>query len=101
MSVSENALMQKYDGRHSRHHALQPEGLAHAFGDLRARPVVAVERQAEVLPELRAVGEDARSELIERLDRRAAGIAGVLSMTGGIAPISTAFATRLVPCRPM
>ena len=38
--------------RKARPHALQPERFAHAFGDLRARPVVAVERQREVLEEL-------------------------------------------------
>ena len=34
--------------------------------DLRARPVVAVERQAEILPELRAIGCTPRAELVER-----------------------------------
>jgi hypothetical protein len=29
------------------------------------------------------------------------GLAPVLSINGGIAPISTALATRSVPCRPM
>ena len=60
--------------REAGHHALQPERFAHAFRDLGARPVVAVEGQAEVLPELRAIGLHAGAELIEGLDRRAAGI---------------------------
>jgi hypothetical protein len=43
-------------GREARHHSLQPERLAHSFRDLRARTVIAVERKAEILPELRAIG---------------------------------------------
>ena len=43
---------------------------AHALGDLRALAVVAVERQAEVLEELRAVGLHAGAQLIEDLDRQ-------------------------------
>jgi hypothetical protein len=35
----------------SSHHALQPEGLADAFRNLRARTVVVVERHAELLSE--------------------------------------------------
>ena len=35
----------------SSHHALQPDGLADAFRNLRARPVVVVERHAELLSE--------------------------------------------------
>src|SRR6266851_4829108 len=61
-------------GREAGHHALQPERLAHPFRDLRARAVVAVERQAEILPELRAVGLNAGAELVEHFDRRAAWI---------------------------
>src|SRR5438128_1369044 len=51
------------------HHALQPEGLPHSLRDCRARPVVAVEGQAEVLPELRTVGLNGGPELIECFDR--------------------------------
>ena len=59
-------------------HALQPERFAYALGDLRARPVVAIERQGQILEELRAIGLDAGSQLIEHLDRQAAGIGGGL-----------------------
>ena len=55
---------------------MQPERFAHAFGYLRARPVVAIERQGQILEELRAIGLDAGSQLIEHLDRQAAGIGG-------------------------
>jgi hypothetical protein len=40
-----------------RQHALQPERFAHALGDLRALAVVAIERDGEVLEELRSVSE--------------------------------------------
>ena len=60
--------------REARHHALQPERFADTFRDLGARPVVAVERQAEVLPELRPVGLHAVAEPVEHLDRQSAGI---------------------------
>src|SRR5438445_3069444 len=46
------------------HHPLEPERFAHAFRDLCARPVIAVERQAKILPELRAVGYDAAADLV-------------------------------------
>ena len=59
-------------------HPLQPEGVAQALRDLRARPVGAVERGAEVLEELRAVGQDGGADLVEDLDRQAAGIGGRL-----------------------
>jgi hypothetical protein len=60
--------------REAGHHALEPERLADALGDLRARAVVAVERQAQFLPELRPIGEHGGPELVEGLDRRAAGV---------------------------
>lgn len=56
------------------HHPMEPEGFAHAFRDLCARPVIIVEWQAEILPELRAVGYDAGADLIERLHWRACWI---------------------------
>ena len=80
---------------------LQPEAVAQALGDLGAGPVGAVEGRAEVLVELGAVGEDAGADGVEDLDRQPAGLASVLSISGGIAPSSTALATRLVPWRPM
>jgi hypothetical protein len=39
-------------GRHAGEHALQPKGLAHALGHFRARPIIAVEGQAEILEQL-------------------------------------------------
>src|SRR5262249_28921943 len=60
------------------HHPLAPERLTNALGDIRAGPVVAVEGHAEVLPELRAVGDDVGAQLVEHLDRQAAGIGGRL-----------------------
>jgi hypothetical protein len=57
---------------------LQPEGLAHAFGDLGARSVVAVERHTEVPPKLRAIGLNYGAQLIERFDRQSAWIGSAL-----------------------
>src|SRR6202048_2762115 len=65
-------------GREARHHALQPERLAHAFRDLRPWAVVAVERQAEILPELRTVGDDAGAKAVKHRDRQAARVGGRL-----------------------
>jgi hypothetical protein len=53
---------------------LQPDGFAHALQDLRARPVVAVERHGEVLEELRAVAQHALTDAVEDIDRQTAGI---------------------------
>src|SRR5271170_860108 len=50
--------------RKAGHYSLEPEGLAHPFRDLRTRTVVAVERHAEILPELRPVGLDAGADLV-------------------------------------
>src|SRR6516165_8441538 len=61
-------------GRHASHHALQPERLAHALRNLGPWSVVAIERHAEVLPELRAIGKHASPELVKDFDRQAAGI---------------------------
>src|SRR6266849_9546028 len=52
----------KVAGRESSHHALKPERFAHAFRDLRARPVVAVKWQRQVFEELRPVREDAGAD---------------------------------------
>ena len=60
--------------REARHHALQPKRLAHAFRDLGARTVVAVERHRQILEELRAVGLHAGANLVEGLDRRTARV---------------------------
>src|SRR5882724_6183397 len=59
-------------------HALKPEGIPQALGDLGAGTVGSEEWGAEVLQELRAVGEGGGAELIEGLDRGAAGIGGRL-----------------------
>ncbi len=83
-----------------RHHSLQPERLTHAFGDLRARPVVAVERQAEILPELRAISEHIRRGLPSNASIGSPpGLAVVFNINGGTAPISYGFgdALRAVP----
>src|SRR5216684_1825868 len=45
-----------------------------ALRHLGARPVGAVERRAEILEELGAVGEDIPADLVERIDRQAARI---------------------------
>ena len=58
-------------------------------------------RFAEIFEELRAVGLNAGSDLIENLYREPPGLAGVLSISGGTAPIITAMATRSVPWRPI
>src|SRR3712207_8166852 len=55
------------------HHALVNELLAHALRHLGSRPVVAVEGQAQVLPEPRAVGQDGGADLVEVLLRLARG----------------------------
>src|SRR5260370_40002793 len=56
----------------ARHLALEPEFPDDALRDLRARAVVAVERQAVIQPELRAVGLNAGPEPAEHRDRHAA-----------------------------
>ena len=66
------------DGLDVRQHPLQPERVPQSLRDLGARPVGAVERRAQILEELRAVGEHAGAELVERLHRQAAGIGGRL-----------------------
>ena len=71
-------------------------------GDLRAGSVGSVERHAEILEELRAVGQHAGANLVEHFDRRGRrDWPRVFSINGGIAPISTALATRFVPWRPI
>lgn len=65
-------------------HTLQSEGVAQPLRDVRTRPVGAIERGAEALKELRTVRCDASTQF-----------------SGGMALISTAFATRFVPWRPM
>ena len=55
----------------------------------------------DVLVELRAVRERAGADAVEDLDRHAAGVAAVFSISGGTAEISATLATRAVPCRPM
>jgi hypothetical protein len=83
-------------------HGPKPERVADALADLRARPVGAEERRREILEELRTVGGDAGADGIELLEiGRPAGLACVLSISGGTALTNTALATRLVPWRPM
>src|SRR6266850_3781545 len=55
-------------------HSLEPERIAQALRDLRARSVGAVERSAEVLEELRAIGKDTRSDAVEDLDGQSSGV---------------------------
>ena len=65
-------------------------------------PIVAVERHAEILPELRAIGLTTLARIPSNTSiGMPPGLAAVFSISGGTAPISTAFATRLVPWRPM
>src|ERR1035441_9080061 len=60
-------------------HPLQPEPVNHALRNLRAWPVEAEERAAgEILVELRSVGDGAEADLVEYLNRQAAGIGGGL-----------------------
>ena len=73
-SVSENALMQSMTRFEARLHALQPERIAHALRHLRAGPVGAVERDRQILEELRAIGQHAGAHGVECLDRRATRI---------------------------
>src|SRR5215469_9141192 len=47
------------------HHTLKPKGLAQTLRDLRAGSVEPVERQGQILPELRAVREHRPPDLIE------------------------------------
>jgi hypothetical protein len=62
-----------------------------------ARTIVSVERQAEILEELGAVGDNTGAILVKDRDRRSPGLAGVLIMSGVTEAINTAFATRFVP----
>src|ERR1700720_2136571 len=55
-------------------HSLEPKRVSQALGDLRTWPVGAVERHAEILEELRAVGKDTGADTVECLDRQASGI---------------------------
>src|SRR5437879_64288 len=64
----------KVGRREAGHHPLEPERLAHAVRDLGTRPVVAVERQAEILPELRTVSLDTSAQLVEYLEGQTAGV---------------------------
>jgi len=77
---------------------LEPEQFTHTFQDFCTRPVVVVERQAEAFPELRPVSNIGITKLIECLIDVPPGLAAVLSINGGIAPINTALATRFVAC---
>src|SRR5271167_2410776 len=65
-------------GREARHLTLEPEGVAHALRDFCTRPVVAVERQAEIPPELRPVGLDAGPDAVEDVDGQSARISRCL-----------------------
>ena len=82
-------------------HAPRPKLVQDALGHLGAGPVRAVELERQVPVELGSVVEQAGAHAVERLDRQALGVGGVLSMSGGTAAIRTALATRAVPCRPM
>jgi hypothetical protein len=60
--------------RHAGHHALKPERLAHALGNLRARSVVAIEGHGQVLEKLGAVIQHTLADAIEHIDRQTTGI---------------------------
>src|SRR6266542_6884019 len=61
------------DGVEAGQHPLKPKRVPQSLRDLRPGAVGAVERRAEILEELRAVGEDAGADAVEYLDRQAAG----------------------------
>jgi hypothetical protein len=67
-----------------------------------ARPVEAEERAAgEILVEVRAIGNGGGTELVEDVDRQAAGLAAVFNISGGTAEIKPALAMRFLPWRPI
>ena len=88
------------DAFEPRQHSLEPERIAQTL-KFCVRPIGSIERRADVFEELRAVGEDAGSNLVESLYRQAPGLTGVFSISGGTALICTALATRFVPWRPV
>ena len=55
-------------------HPLEPERVADALADLRTRPVSAIEGCRKILEELRTIGGHAGTNVVEYLDRQAAGI---------------------------
>ncbi len=59
-------------------HAPEPELVEQALRDLGAGPVGAVERNCEILVELRAVLDEARTHAVEHLDGQPLGIGGGL-----------------------
>jgi len=58
------------------------------------------ERQGKILESTASDRDDAVADGVKRLDRGAAGLAAVLSISGGIAVDQDGLATRLVPLRP-
>ena len=84
-------------GFYASHHALQPPVLANSFGNLRARPIVSVERHGDVNVELRPVGCKRRPESVEDFDGAPRGFFSVFNISGVMALMSAALATRLVP----
>src|SRR5665213_561297 len=68
----------KVGGGESRHHPLQPKRFTHSVRGLGAGTIVPVERQRQLLKELRTVGLHPGSDAIEDTKRHAAGIAGIL-----------------------
>ena len=84
------------------HHALAPPVLNDALGFLGARAVVTVKRSGrKVYVKLRPVIRDLSLKSVEDSLGRPPGLAGVFSISGGTELISTAFATRLSPWRPI
>ena len=80
------------------HHALAPPILDDTLIHFRACTVVAVERaRRQVAIELRSVGGDLSLKSIEHLLGSPSGLRAFLTIRGGTAPSSTAFATRLSP----
>ena len=63
-------------------HPLQPERIPNALRHVRARPIEAVERQTEILEELRSVGENAGPDRIEHFERQSARIGSRLQHEG-------------------
>ena len=82
-------------------HAEQPERVEDALRDRRTGRLAPKNGTLRSLKNCeRSVRTPARMSS-NTFSGRPPGLAGVFSISGVIAPIRTAFATRVVPCRPM
>ena len=55
-------------------HALKPEVIANAFGDLSARPIIAVEGQGKLFVELAAIGDYSGANAVKDRDGQASWV---------------------------